>query len=483
MGNLTARSLAPARTLPGAGAARSLDVFRLLLRALTLTFIAVTLSPVAASQSAAIENVPGSFSAVAKAARPAVCHIFAAQAAGASGQDALGEFQRRFFGQAPPRSEPKRSLGSGFIISPDGYIVTNDHVVRDATRIRVRLADKTEYDAKLIGSDAKTDVALIKIEPNEKLPVVRLGSSAALEVGDWVVAIGNPFGLAQTVTAGIVSAKGRVIGAGPYDDFIQTDASINPGNSGGPLLNLDGEVIGINSAIFSRSGGSVGIGFAIPIDLARRIVDQLRERGKVVRGWLGVSVQDVTPDLAKSFGLDRPHGVIVADVTHGGPAERAGLRVGDVIVEYQGQALAETHHLPALVADTPVGSRAELKIVRGGKEETVEVTVAELPEPTRRVAATGQNDWGLAVADLTPNLARQLGLSAQARGVVITGVEPGSPAGEAGLAPGELIREVNRQPVHTVREYRAAVAAAGDRLLLLVQHGDLSSFVALRREN
>ncbi|HUI27711.1 MAG TPA: DegQ family serine endoprotease [Candidatus Kryptonia bacterium] len=457
------------------------EVRRSLARLVTLTVLA---APFGAARATALEGVPASFATVAKTARPAVCHIFAAQdAPRGAAREPLEDFQRRFFGEAPPRNEPKRSLGSGFIISADGYIVTNDHVVRDATRIRVRLADKDEYDAKLIGSDAKTDVALIKIEPHAALPVVRLGSSAALEVGDWVVAIGNPFGLAQTVTAGIVSAKGRVIGAGPYDDFIQTDASINPGNSGGPLLNLDGEVIGINSAIFSRSGGSVGIGFAIPIDLARRIVDQLRERGKVVRGWLGISVQDMTPDLAKSFGFDRPRGVIIADVTRGGPAERAGVQPGDVLVEYQGHALVDPHHLPVLVADTPIGTRAEIKIVRGGEEKAVEVTVAELPEPTARAVAAKESDWGLAVADLTPNLAHQLGLPTQARGVIVTEVEAGSPASEAGIAPGELIREVDRHPVHTVREYRAAVAAGGDRLLLLVQRGDLSSFVALRRDN
>jgi serine protease Do len=427
-----------------------------------------------------IEGLPPSFADVAKQARPAVCHIFAAQAARGGG-DPLEDFSRRFFGEAPPQRE-RRSLGSGFLISPDGYIVTNAHVVRDATRIRVRLASKDEFDAKLIGADPKTDVALIKIEPREPLPTVRLGSSAALEVGDWVVAIGNPFGLAQTVTAGIVSATGRVIGAGPYDDFIQTDASINPGNSGGPLLNLDADVVGINSAIFSRSGGSVGIGFAIPIDLAKRIVDQLRERGRVVRGWLGVSIQDMTPELAHSFGFDRPHGVIVADVLQNGPADHAGIRRGDVIVEFQGRPILESHNFPALVADTPVGTQAEVKIVRDGKEQHLAVTVAELPERPRAPAAGTAEDWGIAVADLTPDLARRLGLPAQRRGVVITAVAPRSPAADAQLGPGDIIREVNRAEVRTVREYRAALAKAGPQVLLLVQRGDLSSFVALRRE-
>jgi serine protease Do len=429
----------------------------------------------------ALEGLPPSFSAVARQARPAVCHIFAEQAPPA-GRNALEDFSRGLFREAPPRNKPRHSLGSGFIISKDGYIITNAHVVRGATRIRVRLADKDEYDAKLVGSDAKTDVALIKIEPRSQLPVVRLGSSAALEVGDWVVAIGNPFGLAQTVTAGIVSAKGRVIGAGPYDDFIQTDASINPGNSGGPLLNVDGEVVGINSAILSRSGGSIGIGFAIPIDLARHIADQLRAHGRVVRGWLGVGIQDMTPALARSFGLDRPQGVIVVDVNRGGPAEKAGLRRGDVIAEYQGHPVLDSHHLPALVADTPVGSRAQLRILRDKQEKTVTATVAELPEAPPRKSARDQRDWGMDLADLTPSLARRLGLPAETRGVAVVGIEPGGPAADAGLAPGDLLLEVNRRAVRSVREFRAAAAVTQQDLLLLVQRGDLSSYVLLRPE-
>ncbi|MBI4515903.1 MAG: DegQ family serine endoprotease [Deltaproteobacteria bacterium] len=428
-----------------------------------------------------MEGPPPSFAAVAKAARPAVCHIFAAQAARAV-HDPLEEFSRRFFGETPPKTEPRRSLGSGFVISRDGYIVTNAHVVREATRIRVRLADKQEYEAKLVGADEKTDVALIKIESRAALPVVTLGSSDALEVGDWVVAIGNPFGLAQTVTAGIVSAKGRVIGAGPYDDFIQTDASINPGNSGGPLLDLDGEVVGINSAIYSRSGGSVGIGFAIPIDMARHIIDQLRQHGRVVRGWMGVSVQPMTPELAHSFGLEQPQGVIIADVMRGGPAERAGLRRGDILLQYQGRAILEMQHFPALVADTAVGSRVEVRVLRHGEEKTFSVTVAELPEPKAETSRGAAADWGIAVADLTPSLARRLGLPPQLRGVVITGVESGSAADEAGLQPGDLIREAGRREVRSVREYQAALAAARATLLLLVQRGDFLSYVALRRE-
>ncbi len=427
-----------------------------------------------------IGGMPATFASVAKAARPAVCHIFAAQEPTA-GNVPLQEFSRRFFRESPPRNRPRHSLGSGFIVSTDGYIVTNAHVIRDATRIRVRLANRDEYEAKLIGSDPKTDIALIKIQPTGPLPVIRLGSSAALEVGDWVLAIGNPFGLAQTVTAGIVSAKGRVIGAGPYDDFIQTDASINPGNSGGPLLNVDGEVVGINSAIFSRSGGNIGIGFAIPIDLGRHIVDQLRQHGRVVRAWLGVTVQNMTPSLAKSFDLDHPRGVIVADVVPGGPADRAGLRRGDVIIGYQGRAILETQHFPALVADTPVGSRVEVNVLRGRTERAFAVTVGQLPERKPPAQLAREEGWGLDVADLNPQLARRLGLPVAERGVVVTAIRPASSADDAGLRPGDMIRQVNRREVRTVRQYRTALAVDREQLLLLVQRGDNSWFVVLRR--
>ena len=275
------------------------------------------------SSATAVAMVPESFSEVARAAKPTVVNIFSTRTVRPQGptgdpNDPFNEFFRRFFGEMQPQRQ--QSLGSGFIVSKDGYIVTNAHVVQMADQIRVKLSNREEYDAKLVGVDDKTDVALVKITPHHELPVARLGDSETLEVGDWVVAIGNPFGFAQTVTAGIVSAKGRVIGAGPYDDFIQTDASINPGNSGGPLLNTQGDVVGINSAIISRSGGSVGIGFAIPVNTARRIIDELRQHGRVVRGWLGLSVQDVTPALAQSFGLDHPQGALVVDTDPGGPS-------------------------------------------------------------------------------------------------------------------------------------------------------------------
>ena len=400
------------------------------------------------------------------------------------GEDPFEEFFRRFFGDRPPPGQ-QRSLGSGFIVSADGYIITNNHVVGDADKITVRLSDKEEYEAKVVGSDEKTDIALIKINAKHPLPVVPLGKSTDLQVGDWVMAIGNPFGLEQTVTAGIVSAKGRVIGAGPYDDFIQTDASINPGNSGGPLLNLKGEVVGINSAIFSQSGGNIGIGFAIPIDLAKSVVTQLKEKGKVTRGWLGVAIQSVTPELAKSFGLKEPTGALVAEVTKDGPAEKAGLERGDIITAFNETPIKDSHELPALVAQTPVGNKAEVTVLRGGKEKTVTVKLGELPEQQAKAerGEESEESWGMTVASLTAELARRFQLENDQKGVVVTEVEPGSPAELAGIQPGDVVEEVNRQPVESVEAFNKAMADAKDKetLLLLARRGTFTSFFALRK--
>jgi serine protease Do len=399
-------------------------------------------------------------------------------------EDPFEEFFRRFFGDRPPPGQ-QRSLGSGFIISEDGYIITNSHVVGDADKITVRLSDKVEYEAKVIGSDDKTDIALIKIDPKSPLPTVPLGDSSALQVGDWVMAIGNPFGLEQTVTVGIVSAKGRVIGAGPYDDFIQTDASINPGNSGGPLLNLKGEVVGINSAIFSQSGGNIGIGFAIPIDMAKSIVAQLRETGKVTRGWLGVAIQSVTPELAKSFGLDEPRGALVAEVTKDGPAEKSGLERGDVIIAFNGTKIKDSHELPSLVAQSPVGSTAEVTVLRGGKEKTFTVKLGELKDQQAQAERTEESgdSWGMTVATITPEIARRFQLETGQKGVVVTEVEPGSPAELAGIQAGDVIEEVNRQPISSIEDFNKAIAAGKDKetLLLLARRGTFSSFFALRK--
>jgi serine protease Do len=396
-------------------------------------------------------------------------------------RDPFEEFFERFFGgESPQREFRRRSLGSGFIINAEGYIVTNNHVVENASDIKVSLSDKEEYDAKVIGRDSKTDVALIKIEAKKALPTVSLGDSNRLRVGEWVMAIGNPFGLGHTVTTGIVSAKGRIIGAGPYDDFIQTDASINPGNSGGPLFNMNGEVVGINTAIVATGQG---IGFAIPINVAKDMLVSLREKGRVVRGWLGVQVQRVTPELAKSFGLDRERGALVADVMPDTPAARAGIERGDVIVEFNGRKIEEMNDLPRVVANTPPNTEVPVKLLRKGQERTVQVRVAELKE--ERVAAGGggtlEENLGMTVQELTPEIARSLGVS-ESTGVVVTNVEDGGPADEAGLRRGDILLEVNQKRIQTVQDYRAAIGRVGgpESLLLLVRRGNNVLYVALK---
>ena len=328
---------------------------------------------------------PESFAGIADAVKPAVVNVATLQpvaGAGPRGLNPFREYLERYFGEgAPPAS---RSLGSGVIIDPDGYVLTNDHVIEGAQMIMVRLSDEREYEARAVGRDPATDLALLKINGSGQFPAARLGDSQALRVGDWVLAIGSPFGLEQTVTAGIVSAKGRAIGAGPYDDFIQTDAAINPGNSGGPLLNARGEVVGINSAIFSQNGGSVGIGFAIPIDLAKELLPQLKARGRVSRGWLGVAIAPVTPEVAKRLGRRSPEGAVVTALVPNGPAARAGVRAGDVIVGFQGTQVRRAGDLPRLVARAPAGSVAELRLLRDGSEQAASVTLGELPERPAR---------------------------------------------------------------------------------------------------
>jgi serine protease Do len=392
------------------------------------------------------------------------------------------EFFERFFGGRSPERELRRSsLGSGFIINKDGHIVTNNHVVENAMDIKVSLSDKEEFDAKVIGRDPKTEVALIKIEADRDLPVVPLGNSDQLRVGQWVVAIGNPFGLGHTMTAGIASAKGRIIGAGAYDDFIQTDASINPGNSGGPLFNVNGEVVGINTAIVAAGQG---IGFAIPINLAKNILAQLHAEGRVTRGWLGVQVQQVTPELARSFGLEQGHGALVADVQPNSPAAQAGLQRGDVILEFGGQPIEEMQELPRVVADTTPGTTADVRMLRKGQERTVQVKVGEMPEEQRQAASEAgppEKRLGLAVEQLTPEIARSLGMSST-QGVVVSEVVEGSPADEAGIRRGDVILEVHQEPITSVRDYQSAVQRAGDAgaVLLLVRRADSVRYVALQ---
>jgi serine protease Do len=348
-------------------------------------------------------------------------------------------------------------------------------MVEGAKEIIVILADKREFNAKVLGRDPKTDLAVLKIDATGDLPVAKLGDSAALQVGDWVMAIGNPFGLSNTVTAGIVSAKGRVIGAGPYDDFIQTDASINPGNSGGPLFNEQGEVVGINSAIFSQTGGNVGIGFAIPINLAKQLLPELETKGSVTRGWLGVAIQQVTPELAESLRTDGAHGALVADVTKDGPAEKAGVKRGDVIVTYDGKKIENSSSLPVLVAATPVGRTVPVDVLRNGKIKALDVTISKLSEkevavdePTAR-----QGKLGLALRDLRPEERERLRLKDD-EGVGVESVMPDSPAAQAGIQAGDVILQVNQTAVGSAEEVKKAVHKAGDDkpLLFLLRRAD-----------
>jgi serine protease Do len=406
------------------------------------------------------------------------------------------EFPDQLFGQefpfpwfhspAPeqPRQFRRQGTGSGFIIRKDGLILTNNHVIDNAQEITVTLTDKQQYKAKVLGRDPKTDLAVIKIEPKTSLPVAELGNSRALRVGDWVMAIGNPFGLTNTVTTGIVSAKGRAIGAGPYDDFIQTDASINPGNSGGPLFNMQGEVVGINTAIYSQSGGNIGIGFAIPIDLAKNLLPDLETKGSVTRGWLGVSIQPVTPDLAHSFGLDKAAGALVGDVVADGPAEKAGIKRGDVIVSYNGNKIDESSSLPGLVASTPVGKTVPVEVLRDGKMKTIDVTIRKLNDRTAAIDTKAEKgQWGLALQNIRPEERRQMNLTGS-EGVLVQAVTPGSPAADAGVQAGDVILQVNQVPVNSVEGVkREADTTKGDKpLLLLLRRADGSTmFAALSR--
>lgn len=397
-------------------------------------------------------------------------------------EDPFNDFWRRFFGGPAPRGpQRQRSLGSGFIIDSDGSILTNNHVVENATKIVVKLSDDEEYEAKVIGRDQKTDIAVIKINAKANLPAAGLGDSDKLEVGEWVVAIGNPFGLDSTVTSGIVSAKGRHIGQGPYDNFIQTDASINPGNSGGPLINLRGEVIGINTAIFSRTGGNIGIGFAIPINLVKEVLPQLRGKGKVTRGYLGVLIQKVTPEIAESLGMERGYGALVANVSKDGPADKAGVKVGDVIVEFDGKEVKDSGDLPIIVARTSVDKKVRMKVLRDKRELSLSVAVGELKDEEVVATAPEKGELGLTVQRLTPQMAESLGLE-KSDGVVVTSVEAGSAADDAGIRRGDIILEVDRKAVRNLDEYKKAVAGVrkGRGVLFLVRRGDSTIFLALK---
>ncbi len=433
-----------------------------------------------------------SFSELVKSVRPAVVNISttmvikgseAGERYGVPGpfKDFFGnDFFERFFGDMPRRDFKQRSLGSGFIIDREGYILTNNHVVEKAQTIKVKLTDGAEYDATVVGRDAKTDIALIKISTKHNLPVAPFGDSEALEVGDWVVAIGNPFGLEHTVTAGIVSAKGRTIGAGPYDDFIQTDASINPGNSGGPLFNLRGEVVGINTAIIS---GGQGIGFATPINVAKDMLSQLKTKGKVTRGWLGVVIQKVTPEIARDFNLKDQEGALVSDVMEGSPAEKAEIRRGDVIVAFDGKKIKDMDQLPKLVAATAVGKSVTIGFIRDGKPMEAAVVMGELKEEALRASRKPvvEKDYGLVVQDITPDIARHLNLKDR-RGVIVTDVQPGSPAQDAEIRSGDIILEIGRKPVRNVGDFKEAMKKSDIKqgIVMLLKRENMTFYTTLR---
>jgi len=441
----------------------------------------------------ALQGLQDAFVQVAQSVKPAVVNIATTQRPRPQEgrrapqvppqfRDFFGEdFFERFFG-GPPQRE-RRSLGSGVIVDKRGYILTNNHVIEQADAIEVRLSDKRKFTATVIGKDPKTDLAVIKIDAPDDLPVAKLGDSTKIRIGEWAVAIGNPFGLDQTVTVGVISAVGRSdVGIATYEDFIQTDASINPGNSGGPLLNLSGEVVGINTAIVATGQG---IGFAIPIGMAKEIKDRLIAQGKVVRGWLGVGIQELSEELAAQFGVKPEDGVLVGNVMKDGPAERAGLKPGDIIQEFNGRKISGVHQLQREVAQGPVGSQARLKVLREKQVTTLTVVLGEQPadvaaaEP-ESVPAEAADRFGLAVQDLTPELRNQFRMT-NVDGVMVSSVAEGGPAAQAGVRPGDVITEANREPVKSTRDFSRILGQMrrGQNLLLLVRRDGNSRFVVL----
>ncbi|WP_157605452.1 DegQ family serine endoprotease [Schlesneria paludicola] len=491
----------PRWSLPGSVVTSSL----ILMGGIGYMAMATPPSTTPAPSDSAIQNLQQSgqaFAAIAKKLSPAVVSLKVEKKAanesigGLPGDDQSNplndELLKRFFGdrmpeqfrqrQAPQQRHAVVGQGSGFVVSSDGYILTNHHVVGDTTKVTVKFSDGREMLAKVVGSDAQSDVAVIKVDATN-LAIVPMGDSSKTEVGEWVLASGAPFGLTQTVTAGIVSAVGRnSVGITNYENFIQTDAAINPGNSGGPLVNMHGEVIGINTAIFSRNGGSVGLGFAIPIDMAKQVYEQIVEHGSVVRGYLGVRIQPLTQDLAEKFGLNDHHGILVGEVQKGTPGDKAGLKQADVIVELDGKKIEEAAAFRNAIAMKSPGSRVNLTVVRDGQRITVPATLDKLPETANVVAesaAKPANSWGFSVQTLTPDLAKKFGYS-QDSGVIITEVTPNSPAADAGLEPGMLVQQVNRRSVHSADEFNDAMQQDAKSMLLLVSNAQGSRFLVLK---
>jgi len=421
---------------------------------------------------------PPGWTAAAKAALPAVVNVATARAAKLPDDP----FSRLFFGHRPPRRE--RGLGSGVIVTADGFVLTNNHVIEGAQDIRVTLADGREVRARLVGTDPKTDLAVLKL-PGAGYPVVALADSSRVEVAEVVLALGNPFGLSQTVTQGIVSAVGRAdLGIADYEDFIQTDAPINPGNSGGALVDARGALIGINTAIFSQTGGSQGIGFAVPVNMARQVMDQLVRRGRLTRGYLGVSLQEVTPALARGLGVSAERGVVVGDVAPDSPAARAGLKRGDVILAVDGKPVDDVGRFRNLVAGTAPGTTLKLTVLRDGREQTLDVALGETPErgPTTAAPPSAPERPGLSVTDVTPEVAKKLGLPPGLAGALVTEVVPGGPAAEAGLRPGDVIQEVNRKPVRSAEEFaRAVEQVRGRDIVVLVNRAGSTAYAVIER--
>jgi serine protease Do len=433
------------------------------------------------------------FAAIVKPVLPAVVNISSSKMVKTqqSRSPFLNDpFFRQFFGgqfgNPVPRERREEALGSGVIVSPDGYILTNNHVIDGATDIKVYLKDKREFKGRVIGRDPKTDVAVVKIDATG-LPTVTLGDSSKLQVGDYVLAIGDPFGIGETVTNGIVSATGRGgLDIENYEDFIQTDAPINPGNSGGALINARGELVGINTAILSSAGGNQGIGFAIPINMARYVMEQILKNGKVVRGWLGISVQQLTPALAKAFDVPTPNGALVGDVDPKGPSAGADIKKGDVIVGLDGQPITGPNQLRLQISEMAPATVAHLKIVRNGQPKDVSVKLGELPETLTKSPGSEQGAEGpmagVQVEQLTPDIAQQLKLPTDTKGVVVDSVQSGSPADDAGLQHGDVIEQINRQPVPNVSAYEHALQQAGKQsIVLLVNRGGTTTFVVVQQ--
>jgi serine protease Do len=435
-----------------------------------------------------------SFAPIVERVRPAVVNVSSTRIMRPSSPEQSPFFSdplfRDFFGMLGPRAPhemKQQALGSGVLISPDGYVITNHHVVQGASEVRVALADGRELDAKIVGADPKTDIALLKI-PGHDLPVVPFGDSAKVRVGDRVLAFGDPLGLGQTVTSGIISAKGRGnVGIVDYEDFLQTDAAINPGNSGGPLVDLDGELIGINTAIATSGGGhgNQGLGFAVPVNLAHEVIRQIEEHGHVIRGWLGVAVQDVTPAAAAALGLDRPVGALVGDVEEKSPAAQAGLARGDVIVDVDDRPIADSRGLRMMMAETAPGTPVHLAVLRDGKRRDVTAVLGELPAEEKSPAGPHATSGalGVQVAPLLPDMQKRLGLPEGATGVVVAGVQPGSRAAEAGLRPGDVIEEVDRRPVVSPRDLKETLEKDARRAhLILVWRDGRTHYVAIPEE-